>query len=290
MRALVNPGLSLLLTLTGLAGNAGTPLNRLPLFRTLLRPPRASPYPNTAARPSPTPFPRLTLLAPAPRSYWLTTRTTPTERGILADYRASLAYLHATYGPDARFVLYGHSLGGAAAVGLLKQLEQGPFAPSTSQHSPEAPFDSPRISGLILENPLPSIPFMVRALYPQKWLPYHWLGPLAFDRWDALGGLERLAQASTPKERGEAMRSLWIRSGRDEVIPLGTEEGVKAGELAGKDGVRRMFDAWVEATGRRGAGKWVNVPGALHDLAYNERRWRDELRAFLDDVARSPAA
>lgn len=183
-------------------------MNRLPLFRTLIRPPRASPCPDTAARRWPAPSPRLTLLAPAPRSYWLTTRTTPTERGILADYCASLAYLHAIYGPDARFVLYGHSLGGAAAVGLLKQLEQGPFTPRISQHSPKVPFGSPRISGLILENPLPSIPFMIRALYPQKWLPYHWLGPLAFDRWNALGELERLAQASTPKERSETMRSL----------------------------------------------------------------------------------
>ncbi|KAJ8296659.1 hypothetical protein OF846_001007 [Rhodotorula toruloides] len=262
--------------------NAGTPLNRLPLFRTLLHPPRTSSYsssPRTLRL-----FPRLTLLAPAPRSYWLSTRATPTERGILADYRASLAYFHATHGPDARYVLYGHSLGGAAAVGLLKQLQQGPFACHSHSDDSATPTSEPRISGLILENPLPSIPFMVRALYPQKWLPYHWLGPLAFDRWDALGDLERLKESS-----GE-MRSLWIRSGKDEVIPLGTEEGVKSGELAGKDGVRRMFEAWVKSTERDGGearSEWVDVPGALHDLAYNERRWRQELRAFLDDVGRT---
>ncbi|BGP29196.1 hypothetical protein JCM10296v2_000934 [Rhodotorula toruloides] len=271
-----------------LQGNAGTPLNRLPLFRTLLQPPRSSSYSSSTPQTHLHPFPRLTLLAPGPRSYWLSTRTTPTERGILADYRASLDHLYATYGPDARYVLYGHSLGGAAAVGLLKQLQQGPFAVSQLDNA-ATPSSKPRISGLILENPLPSIPFMVRALYPQRWLPYHWLGPLAFDRWDALGELERLAE----KRQGGQMRSLWIRSGKDEVIPLGTEEGVKAGELAGKDGVRRMFDAWVKATeqdGDEASSRWVDVPGALHDLAYNERRWRDELRAFLDDVGRTRTA
>ncbi|BGO98298.1 hypothetical protein NBRC10513v2_002690 [Rhodotorula toruloides] len=269
-------------------GNAGTPLNRLTLFRTLLHPPRTSSYSSSTPQTPLRPFPRLTLLAPAPRSYWLSTRATPTERGILADYRASLAYLHANYGPDARYVLYGHSLSGAAAVGLLKQLQQGPFAVQSHSNDSATPSSEPPISGLILENPLPSIPFMVRALYPQRWLPYHWLGPLAFDRWDALGDLERLAEV--PKESSGEMRSLWIRSGKDEVIPLGTEEGVKAGELAGKDGVRRMFDAWVKATERddgEARSKWVDVPGALHDLAYNERRWRDELRAFLDDVGRT---
>lgn len=257
-------------------------MNRLPLFRTLLHPPRTSSYSSSLR--TLRLFPRLTLLAPAPRSYWLSTRATPTERGILADYRASLAYFHATHGPDARYVLYGHSLGGAAAVGLLKQLQQGPFACHSRSDDSATPTSEPRISGLILENPLPSIPFMVRALYPQKWLPYHWLGPLAFDRWDALGDLERLKESS-----GE-MRSLWIRSGKDEVIPLGTEEGVKSGELAGKDGVRRMFEAWVKSTERDGGearSEWVDVPGALHDLAYNERRWRQELRAFLDDVGRT---
>ncbi|GAA6006953.1 uncharacterized protein JCM10292_000371 [Rhodotorula paludigena] len=297
-----------------LQGNAGTPLLRAPLFRALLREP---PSPRSSSG-SP-PEPRVSLFAVAPRSFWLSTRATPTERGILADYRAALAHAYTRHGPGSRYVLYGHSLGGAAAVLLLEQLRHGPFASggedrtgtsapesrqtsashisttatsdydvesSASASSPLVPSASspaltvPRLSGIILENPLPSIPYMVRALYPQRWLPYHYLGPFAFDKWDAVG---RLARDRTGGE-ARGLRSLWIRSGRDEIIPHGAE-----------DGVREMYAAWVRAREAGGAAsgrdeeeptsRWVDVPGALHDTAYMERRWRDEIRAFLRQVA-----
>lgn len=297
-------------------GNAGTPLLRAPLFRSLLRdpvPPRAA-----SASSSPPLPPLVTLLAIAPRTFWRSTRTTPTEPGVLADYAAALSHAYATHGPSARYVLYGHSLGGAAAVLLLEQLYQAPFAPSscspdysaaaTSPHkaldkastsrrvqdirAPDRAASLPTISGVILENPLPSIPHMVRALYPQRWLPYHYLGPFALDKWDALGRLERgaapSAASASSAARARAPDSLWIRSGRDEIIPGGED-----------DGVRRMYDAWVRATqpvhsAREGQvedeavgsrAKWVDMVGALHDTAYLERRWRDEIRSFLVDVA-----
>ncbi|GAA5849716.1 hypothetical protein JCM9279_001991 [Rhodotorula babjevae] len=299
-------------------GNAGTPLLRIPLFRSLLRdlPPRST---STALSPT---APHVTLLAVAPRAFWRSTRSTPTERSVLADYSAALAHAYAQHGPPARYVLYGHSLGGAAAVLLLQQLGQAPFASSvgaldssrtrpqpaspSSTTSPARPpalsssrstFSAgaepylPPISGVILENPLPSIPHMVRALYPQRWLPYHYLGPLAFDKWDALGRLERLERSASTSSAGElAPRSLWIRSGRDEIIPGG--DG---------DGVRRMYAAWVRATEQERGGarreqqddvesgsrrsRWVDVAGALHDTAYLEWRWRDEIRTFLAEVA-----
>jgi hypothetical protein len=132
-----------------------------------------------------------------------------------------------------------------------------------------------RVAGVILENPLPSIPFMVRALYPQRWLPYHYLGPFVFDRWDAVGTLE----APTEKNEGSLGRipSLWIRSGSDEIIPTGE-----------KDGVKRMHEAWIQM-GEGGEGqvekRWIDVDGALHDTAFLQRKWRDEIGGFLKRVA-----
>ncbi|ORY57678.1 hypothetical protein BCR35DRAFT_209560 [Leucosporidium creatinivorum] len=161
-----------------LQGNAGTPLLRLPLFRRLLQPsPTSSPpspssrsfntLPSSTSNPPPLPS-RLTLLAVAPRSFWLSTRSAPTQSTILADYRSTLKHLSTAY-PDAQIILYGHSLGGAATLLLLSE-------GASKLRALE------KVVGAIIENPLPSIPYMVRALYPQRWLPYHWLGPAVCDR------------------------------------------------------------------------------------------------------------
>ncbi|GAA5894927.1 uncharacterized protein JCM6883_002259 [Sporobolomyces salmoneus] len=253
-------------------GNAGTPLLRIPLFRQLLKPePQSS-------------LQDLTVLAVAPRSFWLSTRSTPTESSVLADYRAALEYAYAQHGSDCKYVLYGHSLGGAASLLLLEQLSIPPFNPPRPQSAECSSHPSP-VHGLILENPLPSIPYMVKALYPQRWLPYHYLGFAAFDRWDALGRLRNLARSShrdssqtTGVERRTSIPSLWIRSGRDEIVPSGQA-----------DGVREMFEDWKRASegDRKGPGgaRWVDIEGALHDTAFLERKWRLEIRKFLQEIA-----
>jgi hypothetical protein len=131
---------------------------------------------------------------------------------------------------------------------------------------------------------------MVRSLYPQRWLPYHYLGPFAFDRWDALSRLRNLPTpplpplplsspaAFRPASTIGAPPSLWIRSGKDEIIPTG-----------GNDGVRTMFADWVRVA-EEDSTKWVDIVGALHDTAYTERRWREEVRRFLEAVGRGKEA
>lgn len=246
------------LTEYGATGNAGTPLLRLPLFRALLRPDR---FRNDD-------FPRISIYAVAPRSFWLSDRSAPTQQTVLADYEAALAGAVRKYGRDAKYVLYGHSLGGAAALLMLGR--------QRSFGTPTPPY--PALSGLILENPLPSIPYMVRALYPQRWLPYHYLGPFAFDRWDALGAT-RTASGDVAKPP-----SLWIRSARDEIIPHDATD----------DGVRQLYESWNATTwprvgpgewaGQHGQARWLDVPDALHDTAYGSRVWRDEIRSFVAGV------
>ncbi|GAA5924295.1 alpha/beta hydrolase [Sporobolomyces koalae] len=247
-----------------LQGNAGTPLLRIPLFRQLLRPDL---HRSTSARSAPgsLSLENLTILAMAPRSFWLSTRSTPTEASVLADYASVWRHAYKRHGASAKYVLYGHSLGGAAASILA--LDEQQRAPS-----------NPRISGLILENPLPSIPYMVKALYPQKWLPYHYLGFAAFDRWDAIGRLAQLARDPQLKPKCEIVPTLWIRSGRDEIIPTGPDDGVKT-----MFGYRRTA---IERNGVSGneKAKWVDIPSSLHDTAFMERKWRDEIRSFLSEL------
>lgn len=218
-----------------LQGNAGTPLLRIPLFRSLLLPSTSVPSNRD-----------LTIIAPAPRSFWLSTRTPPTENGVMEDYKAALEYVHSTF-PQKKIVLFGHSLGGAAALLLAKELE------TTNALSTE----KSNVVGMILENPLPSIPYMVRSLYPQRWLPYHYLGPFAFDTWDAIS-------ASTAKN--SSIKTLWIKSGKDEIIS--------------GDGVREMFERYGEDGGKT----WILIENALHDTAWSDRRWKIAVHAFLDDV------
>lgn len=225
-----------------LQGNAGTPLLRLPLFRRLL-----SGHPDNV---------RVSLIAVAPRNFWLSTRSTPTEQTVLADYASVIADTCSRF-PCAKIVLYGHSLGGAAAILLLAR----PTLLTPDLRS--------RVKGLILENPLPSIPFMVKALYPQRWLPYHYLGPFVFDRWDALTTLK---DPSTDIE----VPTLWIRSTSDEIIPTTPQ-----------DGVREVFQACDrKASPDVAQASWVAIDRALHDTAYEKKQWKSAMDHFMLRVAK----
>ncbi|GAA5979046.1 hypothetical protein JCM5350_004215 [Sporobolomyces pararoseus] len=265
-----------------LQGNAGTPLLRIPLFRQLLRDHNRTSFSSRSTLGAPSRLQDLTILAVAPRSFWTSTPSTPTESSVLADYRSALEFAYDRHGPSAKYVLYGHSLGGAATILLLDQLSVTPFTSAQPQIETTTSTLVPSPAGLILENPLPSIPYMVKALYPQKWLPYHYLGFTAFDKWDAIGRLRNLA--STVEIKGgrtrQAIPSLWIRSGRDEIIPTGQEDGVK-----------EMFENWRKASeGRDQAGddskaRWIEVESALHDTAYLERKWSKEIGTFLEEIA-----
>lgn len=248
-----------------LSGNAGTPLLRLPIFRRLV-----SPAQKSATHGGSKGRLRCSVIAFAPRTYWLSTRTTPTEKGILADYAAAVRFARETY-PQAKTILYGHSLGGAAAIKMVLSRE------------------FPDVAGLILENPLPSIPFMVEALYPQKWLPYRYLGPFAFDRWDAMGDIGKMSHPkggevdhkSASEEGGRnpanwQLPTLWIRSGRDEIIPAsGNEEGTA-------DGVESMYQSWQKCVPD---SKYIMVDGALHDTAFQSKAWFRAMHDFLNIIA-----
>lgn len=207
------------------------------------------------------------IISVAPRSFWKSSSRSPTERGITLDYLHVLHYALNRF-PSSRIVIYGHSLGGAAAVCMLARLrdESG----KTGNLFEDVRFRN--IKGLILENPFGSIEGMVRALYPQRWVPYRYLAPLAFDKWDAVAAMHH-AMSDTRSNSYTTLRRLAkdmlvFLSEKDEVVPIemGSEifEAANTGKNAGK-GVRRK----------------IIVRGALHENAWDKHQWLPEMKKYL---------
>ncbi|KAF8876389.1 hypothetical protein BD779DRAFT_1677793 [Infundibulicybe gibba] len=255
------PWLSIRAAVTPLHRKCRESLASHPHFSKLLQPP--PPHISSAG------LRNLAVLAVAPRSYWKSTSRKPTQGGILADYYHVLKYALDRF-PESNIVLYGHSLGGAAALCLLSRLREGEGGAEGLMDAEKHIWFDPRfkrIKGLVLENPFSSIPGMVRALYPEQWVPYRYLAPLAFDKWDAVGG-----ENSTPD---------WAKydvmvSENDEVVPK--EMGQKLFQIGSRCGV----------TGERssdGVGKEVIMRDALHENAWEKREWIAELGKYLDEVA-----
>lgn len=200
------------------------------------------------------------ILAVAPRSFWKSTPRRATEQGIISDYRHALEYACERF-PSSTIVIYGHSLGGAAATCLAAHLKDG------DRYS--------NVKGLVLENPFASIPAMVKALYPQRWLPYHYLGGFAFDRWDAVGAMQRAQTQDSSLLKRLSQSMLVILSKKDEIVP--NEQGLAIFEAASRG---------CRSTSEVDRAKLLVLPAALHENAWTERRWRDEVETYVRFLSR----
>ena len=230
------------------AGNAGNPLHRIPVFATVLNA-----------------VPSLAILAPAPRSYWTSSAARPTQAGLTADYTAALAFAASRF-PASHLTIYGHSLGASIALCLLAPQKGAPTAAAAAVH------------GLVLENAFTSVPDMLRALYPQRWLPYRYLGPFVRDRWDA-----RAAAAAHIFPRGLARRAMVLVSERDEVVPPAM--GREIFEV-----LRASGDAEEGVDGGPGGvvGRLVVLERALHEDAWRYRDWTQAMKQYLESLEREP--
>ncbi|TFK32205.1 Alpha/Beta hydrolase protein [Crucibulum laeve] len=238
-----------------LQGNAGNPLHRLPVFQALL-----SNLPSSTS---------VKIFAAAPRSYWHTPGS-PTQEGILSDYTSCLYYSLNRW-PDAKVVLYGHSLGGAVSVCLLARLQISSHD-NDKYHPPPSSYN--HIQGLILENPFASVPGMLQALYPQKWVPYQYLAPFVLDRWDAAAEII-LAEASVLARLAPDL--LILLSEHDEIVP--TQMGEELFDLS-----LRICDQKANTVGK--GPRKVTIPGALHDNAFQKRAWGKEMGCYLSDLVK----
>jgi uncharacterized protein len=217
-------------------------------------------------------------VAVAPRSYWKSTQHSPTQKGILKDYLQVLKYTQSRFS-DARIIVYGHSLGGAVSVCLLSQLyDEVDCTVNEDAKYKDAKFAN--IRGLIVENPFSSIPGMVKALYRDKWTPYHHMGPLALDKWDALSAMRKAQGKGSVLDRLRKDMMIVV-SEMDEVVPA--EMGKELWE-ASRGGVDVSNDA--KGSNSDGFGSKVVIQNALHDDAWQHRQWLKEMTRYIAEVRR----
>jgi hypothetical protein len=118
---------------------------------------------------------------------------------------------------------------------------------------------------------------MVRVLYPERWVPYHHLAPLAFDKWDALAAMRRtVAGHGTGAETATVLQRLKgdmmvLLSEKDEIVPpaMGAE----------------LFKASYSGSGDGpGARRKIVIKDALHDDAWLQQQWVAEMGRYIREI------
>ena len=220
-------------------GNGGSVPPRLPLLSNTLKLLQAHGGETT----------RYTMVALSYRGYWKSSGRA-TEAGIKLDAHALLNWIKQTH-PNASIVLWGQSLGaGVACAAAAEHLAKN-----------EGQF----LQGLGLETPFTSVSSMLRALYPERWLPYRYLTGFLRSHWDSEVALRSIASV----DKGRRPQVLLCVATRDEVVP--PEEAEK---------LQRVCEETSLVTKR------VNVIGALHNEATTRREGQEGVASFV--ISTSP--
>lgn len=148
---------------------------------------------------------RYTMVCLSYRGYW-TSHDRPSEPGINQDAEAALQWIsrehqrrqsHQSPPTQPVMILYGQSIGCGFATNLA------------------ATTRTMRVNGLVLETPFTSTRAMLKALYPQKWLPYQYLWPFLRSHLNSWANFEAIAL----KYGTEAPSIHIIEAGKDELVP-----------------------------------------------------------------------
>lgn len=233
----------------------------------------------------------VTLVALSYRGYW-TSSGRPTQKGIELDAQALLRRVNDTYvssderrsncfsncerlDNDTTIILWGQSLGAGVATTAAATYNQ--IYPQDVSGKPQRGLP---VAGLILETPFTSIASMLLALYPQKWLPYRYLGVFLRSHWDSETALRRLAASEIgigkrpdDAEKSPSPQVLILEAGKDEVVP--------AGEAAKLEDVCRDVGLEVQRS---------EVGAALHNEATSKREGRETVARWVGELERRGVA
>jgi acetyl esterase/lipase len=168
-----------------------------------------------------------TIVAVSYRGYW-TSRGRASQSGLELDAEAALQFVvdhFSSTTQDLRIVIWGQSIGsGIATIAAARYMES--LKSSMRQ--------GPPLRGLILETPFTSVNDMLVALYPQKWLPYRYLGIFLWNPLDSRAALLSMGRTYTPLNNN-LPQVLILQAENDELVPsnhgVELEDLCKTGEL-----------------------------------------------------------
>ncbi|KAL8285393.1 hypothetical protein RB597_002461 [Gaeumannomyces tritici] len=154
------------------------------------------------------------------RGYWKSSGR-PSENGINMDAVSAWKWAsdtHARLYPSGNscrtrpvLILWGQSIGAGFATNLAATVAtRGDLAWGTSQHLLP-------VHAVILETPFLSIRAMLKALYPQKWLPYRHLWPFLRNQLDSAANLEAIARPNGTSH--QPAKFLLVIAEKDELVP-----------------------------------------------------------------------
>lgn len=150
---------------------------------------------------------------------------------------------------------------------------------------------SGQVDGVLLETPFTSVRDMLRELYPQKWLPYRYLGGFLWNHWDSTEGLRRVRFCLWASPPGVSTANPHYKLGQKGGIIAHATNEVRLPKVlilqAGKD---ELVPAWhalklESLCGRLGMNvKRVVVKDALHTNVITKGTGRAAVVAFLKDI------
>ncbi|KJZ77534.1 hypothetical protein HIM_03258 [Hirsutella minnesotensis 3608] len=197
------------------------------------------------------------------RGYW-TSHDRPSERGINLDGQAALQWISRCHqemtattdsSSTSMVVLWGQSIGCGFATNLAALPKQA---------------SNLSIDALVLETPFTNTRAMLKALYPQRWLPYQHLWPFLRNQLDSLENLNTIATMHRPRPPQVYI----VDAARDELVP----------QDHGRMLHRRCLDLGIMA--ERSA-----IRGALHNDVMVRKDGKQAIaQAILTAVARAGRA
>lgn len=149
---------------------------------------------------------------------------------------------------------------------------------------------SGQVDGVLLETPFTSVRDMLRELYPQKWLPYRYLGGFLWNHWNSIEGLRRVGVCAWAPLGDLTATPLYISGRKGGITTLATnavrlpkvlilsaekDELVPAGHALELESLCRQLSMDV---------KRVVVKDALHSNVITKCTGKAAIIAFLKDI------